>query len=220
MHAGCFSVEHLHPVHADVPLAVSRVVCKYLRQSDEPPAVLRPALDNRQIVEIRFLDNILRRSNHDISRPRRKKSSHHRMMFKQCSRSRGHSSFKKRNELFAERVRMVTECKFNTALARQRVDDKGISCTLHSFKQECWFLSFQRAGCDLGNFENGVDFYTDAVEFAVFFEVVDKFTKGSKTHTSYSNSSFRQPFDSRSPITPRSLLVKAATYSWTVFRTK
>ena len=193
---------------------------KHLRQGDEPPAILRPALDDWQIVKIGVLYDFLRRGDHNITRSRSKKSSHHRRVFDECFCRRRNGLFKKRNELFAKCVRLFIERKFNTPFARQRVNDEGIFGTLYFFKQDRGFLFLQRAGGNLGDFKNGVDFNADAVEFTVFFEVVDKFTKGSKTHTSYSSSSFRQPFDFRSPMTPRSLSVKAATYSSTVFGTK
>ena len=69
VHAGRPGVEHLHPVHADVSFAVPRVMGEHLRQSDEPPAILRPALDDRQVVQVGILDDFLGRSDHDVARP-------------------------------------------------------------------------------------------------------------------------------------------------------
>ena len=47
VHAGGPVVVYLHPVHAAVPLARVGVLRKDKRQRDEPPAVLRPALQDR-----------------------------------------------------------------------------------------------------------------------------------------------------------------------------
>ena len=89
-------------------------------------------------------------------------------MFDECFCRRRNGLFKKRNELFAKCVRLFIERKFNTPFARQRVNDEGIFGTLYFFKQDRGFLFLQRAGGNLGDFENGVDFNADAVEFTVF----------------------------------------------------
>ena len=52
VHAGRALIEHLHAIHADIALARVRIVRKDQRQRDIAPAVLRPAVQDRQVAEI------------------------------------------------------------------------------------------------------------------------------------------------------------------------
>ncbi len=55
VHAGSLAVVNLHPVHADIALARSRVARMHARQSDEPSPVMRPALQNRKCIQVESL---------------------------------------------------------------------------------------------------------------------------------------------------------------------
>ena len=52
VHACRLAVVDLHPVHADVALARCGIARMHAGQRDEAPAVVRPALENREVVEI------------------------------------------------------------------------------------------------------------------------------------------------------------------------
>ncbi len=70
VHAGGLLVKDLHPVHPHVPLPVTRIVGHDLRERDEPSAVLRPAGEHRERVEVRSFDDLLRDGRGDIPRRR------------------------------------------------------------------------------------------------------------------------------------------------------
>ncbi len=52
VHAGGLAVVHLHPIHADIAFAGARIARVHARQRDEPPAIVRPALQNRKRVQV------------------------------------------------------------------------------------------------------------------------------------------------------------------------
>ena len=52
VHAGGLAVVDLHAIHADVALAGARVARVHAGQRDEAAAVVRPALENREKIEI------------------------------------------------------------------------------------------------------------------------------------------------------------------------
>ena len=55
VHAGGLAVVDLHAIHSDVALARARVAGDDAGQGDEAAAVVRPALEDREIVEVEVL---------------------------------------------------------------------------------------------------------------------------------------------------------------------
>ena len=52
VHARRLPVINLHPIHADVALASSRIARVHARQRNKPPPIMRPALQNRKRIQI------------------------------------------------------------------------------------------------------------------------------------------------------------------------
>src|SRR5687767_7763532 len=50
----------MNSIHANIALAVSRIVGEDLRQRDELAAVIRPCLKDRQRIQIRLFNDLLR----------------------------------------------------------------------------------------------------------------------------------------------------------------
>ena len=68
VHPGRAPVVNLHPVHPDIPLAGVGVLRVDSRQRDEPAAVLRPAFQDRQILEGKTLPALIESVNHLFAR--------------------------------------------------------------------------------------------------------------------------------------------------------
>src|SRR5947199_9019847 len=70
VHAGALPVIHLHAIHADVALASFWIPRDHARQSYKPPRILRPTLQNWQVLKIKvlFANDFFARTSRDCLR--------------------------------------------------------------------------------------------------------------------------------------------------------
>src|SRR5579884_326464 len=180
MHAGRLSVINLHTVHAYVSLPRLRIASNNAGQRYEPPRVLRPALQNRQVAQIKII-----LSNYFFARTSRnrlrKKFSHlgehgEHFYFVEKSLRRFHV-----HELPDPISNFIKRVNFNrhahAPLGAELIDENRNVTAFRIFEQKrrstgfsVLVAAFRNAIRDLGNFEHGIHFRLNSFEFAGAFE--------------------------------------------------
>ena len=202
MHPRSLAVVNLHAIHADVALARSRIARVHARQSDETPAVVRPAFENRKIVEVKLLapNHLLARrvlGAHGLGKSTGKRAElrQHLQLVEQAF---GSLHIHQAADALRDLVNTRNAKRKRHALLRAKLIDENLVArvALHVFEQQrrpagrVFFFRralrrasvrsnpamrtyFRHAVCDLGNFKLGRNFFADASELAMFFERLD-----------------------------------------------
>ena len=178
VHAGRASVEHLHPVRADVSHAGFRILGNHERQRDVAPAVFGPRLQNRQLVKRSIaLDDFLTRRVLDGLRHQIAQTVEHREHLERVEHAGRHLRRHHLVDVFGhgvERRRAERETHpFDRAeqIGRNRHVEAG-----RPLEQQPWAAAGQLADtigdrCDL---QIGVDALADARQQAALVEVGDE----------------------------------------------
>ena len=178
VHAGGALVEHLHAIAAAVALARIRIARKHHRQRDEAAAVLRPAVQNRKVVqrEIVAPDHFLARAaGHDL-RKERAHLGQLRQHLQLADQPFRHCAFQ-----ITPRCAPATSSGESTSsaicirfVAGERVDQHRHVRALRLLEQQRRTAVLHAAVGELGDLQVRIDFKRNALQFAVLFQRADE----------------------------------------------
>jgi hypothetical protein len=177
VHAGGALIVNLHAVHAAVALAGLRVLGEDHRQGDVGAAVLRPAGEDGDLLQIEavLLNDLLARAGGDFLREERAHFGQFRQHGKLAEQALGHLHL----EVLADAVGDLLEGvdlqgNLHAALAGEGVDEHRHAVAFRILEQKRGTVVLHRPVGELGDLQNGIDLKGDALQFAGFFQRGDE----------------------------------------------
>ena len=195
MHPGRLPVVDLHPVHAHIAFTVARVARHHARQRDKPPAIVRPALQNRKLIQVKTIaqNHFLARGVFPAHRLRK--------CARQCAQLRQHFELVKKS-LRRFQIQQASDplCNLIQPFHAQRQRHPPLTAELIDEDFMTWMpldvlKQQRRPACgilaraklrypvgNLGNLQLRRDFSADALEFASLFQCFDPLAQVVVSH--------------------------------------
>ena len=180
MHTGRAFVINLHAIDADIALPCFRIARNHQRPGDEASRIFWPALQDRKIKQRKAvtLDHFLAGSGLDSLREERAQLGQLRQHFNFIEQPLRGLHVKKSANARRDFIDVVNiERKIHAAFAAKRIDQERHARALGTFEQQRRTTGSRHAIGDLRNFQNGIDFGGDAPQFALFFQLRNKFAQ-------------------------------------------
>ena len=185
VHAGGALVEDLHAVHAAVALAGVGIAREDHRQRDEAAAILRPALQDGVIEE---REAVVRMTSWQgplatIFGKERAHFGQLRQHFELADQALGHAHFEKLDDARGDLVDGHDfERDLHAAHGGEGIDEHGNVEALGLFEEQRGAAALHGAVGEFGDFEDGIHFEGDALQFLVLFECADELAQVAIGH--------------------------------------